>query len=228
MVERSVQSSTAGLGSRTEDQYLLLLVDDDETVLSLLHGLLARDTPHRMSTAVDPQTALELLRQESVDLLITDYRMPGMTGLDLIREARLLHPDLVAILVTGFAWSDAPIEAMAVGAYDMMLKPLNIGEVHVRVRNACERIRLVRENRAYRRELERARQEAAQGGPMMEFVEPIAGIGLFPPTPSPAAGRPRREDPTLEQLERLGKLYQAGLLTKEEFVLSKNKLFGRT
>src|SRR5574337_1246436 len=227
MTQWSVHSPVTGADTAL-DSYSLLLVDDDEMVLSLLHDLLAREKPHRISTAADPRTALELLRRAPFDLLITDYRMPDITGLDLIREAKRLHPDLIAILVTGFAWSDAVTEATEAGAYDMMLKPLNIGEISVRVRNACERLRLVRENRRYRRELELAMRESARGGQAMEPAESIAEIGLFPPNPSPATRRPRKEEQVLEQLERLGKLYQAGLLTKEEFVLSKSKLFGRT
>lgn len=229
MTQRPVVSPIEGVGNPVE-LFLLLIVDDDEQILSLLHDLLAPEKRYRISTATDPRRALELLRAGPFDLLITDYRMPEMTGLDLIREARRLHPDLIGILVTGFAWPNAATEATEAGAYDLMLKPLNIGEVRVRIRNACERIRLVRENRRYQSELERARQEAMRDVQTMGMgpAEPIAEIGLFPPNPSATAKGPRKEEQVLDQLERLGKLYQMGLLTKEEFVLRKSKLFSRT
>ncbi len=154
--------------------------------------------------------------------------MPQITGLDLIREARRLHPGLIGILVTGFAWPDAATEVTEAGAYDLMLKPLNMGEVRVRIRNACERIRLIRDNRRYQREREQAMPEVARGAQVMRSAEPMTEIGLFPPHPSPPARGLRKEDQVLDQLERLGRLYQMGLLTKEEFVLSKSKLFSRT
>lgn len=227
MTQRSVHCSILGAGPSAES-YSLLLVDDDEMVLSVLYDLLAREEQHRISTAADPRTALELIQSEPFDLLITDYRMPEMTGLDLIREARRIYPDMIGILVTGFVWPDAAAEAAKAGAYDLMLKPLNIGEVRVTVRNACERIRLIRQNRCYQRELEQAMRVTARDAQSMVPSETIAEIGLFPPSPSPAARGTRKGEQVLDQLERLGKLYQMGLLTKEEFALSKSKLLSRT
>lgn len=210
------------------EPYSLLIVDDDELIISLLRDLLAREERYRISTTPDPREALTLLRAGPFDLLITDYRMPEVTGLGLIREARRLHRDLIGILITGFAWPDAAAEATEAGAYDLMLKPLNIGEVRITVRNACERIRLVRENRRYQSELEQARAEGALGAEAEGPSAPIAEIGLFPPTPSPVGKGPKKEEQVLDQLERLGKLYQMGLLTKDEFILRKARLLSRT
>lgn len=227
MTQQHGLSSIEGVDD-PEELFSLLIVDDDEQILSLLHDLLARERRYRISTAPDPREALTLLRAGPFDLLITDYRMPEMTGLDLIREARHLHPDLMGILITGFAWPDAAAEVAEAGVYDLMLKPLNIGEVRVRVRNACERFRLVRENRHYQSELEQARAEGVRGVETAESSAPIAEIGLFPPTASPTSKGPKKEEQVLDQLERLGKLYQTGLLTKEEFSVRKARLLSRT
>ena len=236
MTQQHGLSSIEGVGDPAE-LFSLLIVDDDEQILALLHDLLARERRYRISTAPDPREALALLRAGPFDLLITDYRMPEMTGLDLIREARHLHPDLMGILITGFAWPDAAAGVAEAGVYDLMLKPLNIGEVRVRVRNACERFRLVRENRRYQSELEQARAEGVRGvglsphalsGETEESSAPIAEIGLFPPTASSTSRGPKKEEQVLDQLERLGKLYQAGLLTKEEFSIRKARLLSRT
>lgn len=210
------------------ESYALLIVDDDESILLLLHDVLACDQRYRIAAANDPRAAWKLLQDKPFDLLITDYRMPDMTGLELIRGARRMHPDLIGILVTGFGWPDVAVEAAEAGAYDLILKPLTIGEVRVRVRNACERIGLIRENRRCQRELEQAMRGGARDAQQTAVSSTITGIGLFPPNPSPVLKGPRREEQILVQLERLGKLYQTGLLTKEEFVLSKGKLLGRT
>lgn len=236
MTRQSIPSPLEPIGDLPEP-FSLLIVDDDRQILSLLCDLLAQDVRYQIATAADPREALTLLRAGPCDLLITDYRMPEMTGLDLIREARCLHPDLMGILITGFAWPEAAAEAAESGAYDLMLKPLNIWEVRIRVKNACERIRLGRENRRYQSELEQARAEGARGAGLPPHAlsgetggrsEPITEIGLFPPTLSPTTRRSQKEAQVLDQLERLGKLYQMGLLTKEEFILRKARLFSRT
>lgn len=214
--------------SAPADSNPLLIVDDDEMVLSLLCDVLSRENRYRISTATVPRKALELLRNEPFDLMITDYRMPEMTGLDLIREAKRLYPDLIAILITGFVWPDVASEATEVGAYDLMLKPLNIDEIRITIRNACERINLVREIRRYQRELNQVMRKGPPVGQGTRPAESITEIGLFPPHLSPVTRGSQKKEQILEQLERLGKLYQMGLLTKEEFIVSKSRLFDRS
>lgn len=226
MTQQSVYGLGTDGGSPT-DSYSLLIVDDDESILSLLHDLLTYEERYRITVAADPRAAMDVLRRGPFDLIITDYRMPAMTGLDLIREARCLYPDMIGILVTGLAWPDAADEAGKAGAYDLIPKPLNMAEVRVTVRNACERIRLIRENRRCQRELERMMCVAARDDQPILPSEAIVEMGLFPPSPSPVVARMRKGEQMPDQLEKLGRLYQAGLLTKEEFDLSKKKLIGR-
>jgi YesN/AraC family two-component response regulator len=206
----------------------LLIVDDDEMILSLLCDVLSREDRYRISTATVARKALELLRDEPFDLLITDYRMPEMTGLDLIREAKRLHPDLIAILITGFVWPDVASEATEAGAYDLMFKPLNIGEIRITIRNACERINLIRAIHRYQRELEQTTRKGSPTAHGTRPAESMTEIGLFPPHLSPVTRGSQKKEQILEQLERLGKLYQIGLLTKEEFIVSKSRLFDRS
>lgn len=226
MTQRFVHGPGAESDPST-DSYSLLIVDDDELILSLLHDLLTYEERYRMTIAADPRAAIDVLRREPFDLIITDYRMPAMTGLDLIREARRLYPDVIGILVTGLAWPDVADEAGKAGAYDLIPKPLNMAEVRVTVRNACERIRLIRDNRRCQRELERMMCVAARDDQSIVPSEAIMEMGLFPPSPSPAVTRMRKGEQMPDQLEKLGRLYQTGLLTKEEFDLSKKKLIGR-
>lgn len=207
------------------DEFWLLIVDDDEQILLLLGKLLAEEEGYRISTASDPGKALDLLRALPFDLLVADHRMPEMTGIELICHAKRLHPDLIAILITGFAGPDVTVEAAEAGAYDVMLKPLNLGVVRVRVRNALERIRLLREIRRYRSELEQARQGAVRDATAKNFSDPMARIELSSPALLSRGGVRNEEQRALDQLERLGKLYQMGLLAEEEFLLKKAKLF---
>lgn len=205
--------------------FSLLIVDDDEQILKVLARLLAEEGYH-VSTASDPLTALSLLRASPFDLLITDYRMPEMTGLELIRDARRFYPELVAILITGFAVPDAAVEAGEPGTYDLMFKPLKLAEVRLRIRNALERLRLTREVQAYRGALEQASGSAGlqAEAERAEAAEPRPE--LFPPAFFPPR-RPPNGEAVLDQLERLAKLYQMGLVTLEEFEEQKVKLLRR-
>lgn len=206
------------------DTFSLLIVDDDAQILNVLARLLAEEEYH-ISTASDPLTALDLLRASPFDLLITDYQMPEMTGLELIRDARLLHPDLTAILITGFDMPDATIEATEPGAYDVMFKPLRLAEVRLRIKNALERLRLQREVQALRSAREQTRKDIGvqvEGEP----TQAPKSRSEFPTGPFP----PRRlsnGEAILDQLERLAKLYQMGLVTLEEFEQLKVKLLKR-
>ena len=205
----------------------LLIVDDDEQILEVLAKLLAEEG-YQVSTASDPLTALELLRASPIDVLIADYRMPGMTGLELIRDARRVQSDLTAILITGFAAPDATIEAAESGTYDLMFKPLNMAEVRLRLRNALERLRLLREVRQYRDALEQARRSAGQEAVAVAVRSKIMSprTELLPPDASAPRPFPKGES-VLSQLERIAKLYQIGLVTKEEFARQKVKFLSR-
>lgn len=205
--------------------FSLLIVDDDEQVLNVLARLLAEEGYH-ISTASDPLTALNLLRASPFDLLITDYQMPEMTGLELIRDARQLYPDLAAILITGFAMPDATVEAAEPGAYDVMFKPLKLAEVRLRIRNALDRLRLQREVQTYRSALEQARGDAGIQAEAERTQVPEPRPEFFPPGPFPPR-RPPNGEAVLDQLERLAKLYQMGLVTLEEFEQLKVKLLKR-
>lgn len=205
--------------------YSLLIVDDDEQILKVLARLLA-DEGYHVSTASDPRAAYSMLRASSFDLLITDYRMPEMTGLELIRDARLLHPDLAAILITGFAVPDASVEAAEPGAYDLMFKPLKLAEVRLRIRNMLERLRLLREVQAYRGALEQARGSAGSPAEAERPEVMESRPELFPPSAFPPR-RPLSGEAALDQLERLAKLHQMGLVTLEEFEAQKVKLLRR-
>lgn len=205
--------------------FSLLIVDDDEQILNVLARLLAEEG-YQISTASDPLTALNLLSASRFDLLITDYRMPEMTGLELIRDAKRLHPDLAAILISGFAVPDATVEAAEPGAYDVMFKPLKLVEVRLRIRNALERLRLARVVAAYRSAIEQARGDVV----LQAEVEPTQAAELrpelFPPGPFPPR-RPPNGQAVLDQLERIAKLYQMGLVTLDEFEQQKIKLLKR-
>ena len=108
---------------------------------------------YEVVVAENGRQALDELERRPVDLLISDIHMPDMTGLDVLRTAKGMNPDLAGIMVTAFASTETAIEALRMGAYDYIHKPFNVDELKIVVRGALERRQLRRENVLLKRAL---------------------------------------------------------------------------
>lgn len=125
----------------------ILVVDDDVGAQRALLQVLKKEG-YRVDAAPSAVRALEKLKENPVDLLITDIRMERMDGMELMREVRGRWPDIPVIIMTAFASIDTAIRSIHAGAYDYVSKPYEIDELRLTVRRALEQSRLVRENRA--------------------------------------------------------------------------------
>jgi two-component system, NtrC family, response regulator HydG len=125
----------------------ILVVDDQEMLRDSLAGTLVRDG-HEVVAAGDGAAALERLAGGWFDLLITDLKMPRMTGIELLAEAKKLRPELPVVLMTAFATVATAVEAMKLGAYDYIQKPFDGDEIRMLVDRTLEHSRLIRENQA--------------------------------------------------------------------------------
>jgi class 3 adenylate cyclase len=136
-----------------DDQATVLLVDDEARVLDSLEALLGMD--YQVRRAGCPDEALRLLAAEQPAVIVSDQRMPGMLGTELLARSREVAPDTVRILLTAFTDADALMESInAANIYHFLLKPWDPKElVHV-VRGGVERHRLVREREQLVRDLE--------------------------------------------------------------------------
>ena len=119
----------------------ILVVDDERSMREFLAIMLARDG-HDVVAAENGSQALASLRQRSFDLLISDIRMPDCSGIDVLREAKALQPDLPGILMTAFSSTQTAIEALRTGALDYISKPFDIDEMKRVVAQALERRQL--------------------------------------------------------------------------------------
>jgi DNA-binding NtrC family response regulator len=127
----------------------ILIVDDDASQRRLIEFWLQEDG-YRTVTAEDGKAGLRAFEQRDPALVITDVRMPGMSGLDLLGKIKGDNPDIPFILITAFATVDDAVEAMKLGATDYILKPLKADEVKLSVRRTLEQKELVEENRRLR------------------------------------------------------------------------------
>jgi two-component system response regulator PilR (NtrC family) len=130
----------------------ILVVDDERSMRELLMIVLRREG-HQVLLAEDGPTAVAQLEREPIDVLISDIKMPGMSGVDVLREAKRIDPDIVGIMVTAYASTETAVEALRLGAYDYLTKPFDVEELKAKVRNALERRTLRQENVLLKRAL---------------------------------------------------------------------------
>jgi len=130
----------------------ILVVDDEPIVLEVVADVLDREGFH-VSQALDGRSALEVLEREPHGLVLCDLHMPGMDGLELLKEVRRCHPGTDVILMTGFGTVDGAIDAMAQGAADYVTKPLKPREIVARIRAILERRKLEAEVHSLQSEL---------------------------------------------------------------------------
>jgi len=136
----------------------LLIVDDEEPVRRLLSRLL-ESNGYSCMTAQDATEASAALSAEPFDLLLTDMNMPGDSGLDLIRAASELYPDLATVMVTGVDDREIANEALTLGAYGYIIKPFQSNEILISVTNALRRRALEIDNRGHQTRLEQMVRE---------------------------------------------------------------------
>ncbi len=138
--------------SDESNKYRVLIVDDEESMRDFLSIMLHREG-YQVDTATDGAQAVVHLRDHSYDLVISDIKMPRMTGLELLAHIKDRTPETVVLMVTAFSSTDEAVEAMKQGAYDYITKPFKNEEIRLIVKNALERRDLRRENLALKEAL---------------------------------------------------------------------------
>jgi len=124
----------------------ILVVDDEPEVISFCRRVLAR-SGYAVSGLTNPEEALQRLSTLDIDLLVTDLRMPTMGGIDLIEAARRQKPDLVSVVITGYADTiDVAVRALRAGARDFLAKPFTIEELRRAVDHALHEAHVIREH----------------------------------------------------------------------------------
>jgi two-component system response regulator PilR (NtrC family) len=130
----------------------ILIVDDERSMRELL-GIVLRREGYDVVVAECGREAITLLEQQPVDLLISDIKMPDLSGVDVLRAAKRVDQDIIGIMVTAFASTESAVDALRMGAYDYLSKPFDVDELKLVVRNALERRQLRQENVLLKRAL---------------------------------------------------------------------------
>jgi len=139
----------------------ILVVDDDKKALKFV-GRFIEGFDYEVFTAISGDQGFEMLLNNKIDVVVSDIKMEGMDGIEFLKSAKILYPDVEVILITGFKEEELSIKALRAGAFDYLCKPLNLDELALSIQKAIERINLNR-NKLYRkRELEISKEIVAK------------------------------------------------------------------
>jgi DNA-binding NtrC family response regulator len=223
----------------TRNQIRMLIAEDDEILGSMLRDFLQK--PERaLQVKKNGQEAIRDFNNQPYDIVIADLMLPGADGLQVLKEVKARYPECEVIIITGYASLDTAIQAIRGGAYDYIRKPFKLEELEVAVKNASEKILLIRENRHLLQKLkdtmgemdglhqawdeflaQTVQRDSKPAGP---FSEADLNITLKQLPPDFDLTRKEFQEKALIILDRLTKLRKQDLIGEEEFLSFKQIL----
>ncbi len=135
----------------------ILVIDDDEAIRDSCCQVLSKNG-YVTETAENAQSGLRKIREIKPDLVLIDLKMPGMSGMELLEEIGQIDPDIISIVITGYATIESAVEAMKLNAYDFLPKPFTPDQLRIVIGRGLERRRLITESEQLRREKEMMRE----------------------------------------------------------------------
>ncbi|GAB4540653.1 MAG: sigma-54 dependent transcriptional regulator [Thermodesulfovibrionia bacterium] len=132
----------------------ILIVDDEKIALRNLEHVMKKEG-YDVVTTTSGQNALRLLQEQEFDVVLTDLKMEKVDGMEILDHCKKLYPDTEVIMITAYATIPSAVETMKKGAYDYIAKPFKLDEVRRIVKEAIEKVKLKKENRLLREELQR-------------------------------------------------------------------------
>lgn len=154
----------------------LLVVDDEETLRSVVSQVLSADG-FVVEEAASGEQALEAFREQSHQLVITDIRMGGMSGIELLTQIKQHNPDTQVVIMTSHASLDSALKALRAGAYDYLVKPFeSLDLISAVASRAAEKARLVTQNRALVEQLKKANEELQEANVILQEMAVKDGL----------------------------------------------------
>ena len=215
--------------TETSQKIQILIVDDDEDIADILKDVVS-DKDRTVDVCHDGLAAISNIQKANYDLIIVDLVIPKVGGLDVLKYAKNANPDVLVIIITGYASVETAVTAVKEGAYDYIRKPCKLEEIRIVVKNAVDKIRLNRENIDLLSKLQEAYhklmilQEAKIDG------DPVKKINFF------ASNMPNLHylfndgsppSNTIDKLHALSSLRESGTLTENEFVTFKRHILNQ-
>jgi CheY-like chemotaxis protein len=223
------------------DSIQILIAEDDDSLREILRNVL-RNPQRVIQLSKDGEEAIQALKKSPFDVVITDLMMSGADGLQVLEEAKRCHPESVVIIMTGYASLDTAIRAIRGGAYDYIRKPFKIEELDIVVRNACEKIFLLRENKRLLHRLQETMAEMKNlrktwdenmtnmfATPLLPLDQSLSEMDVILKQIPPDYDLKKKDsrEKAIQDLEKLIRLKREGSIDEQEFFLFKKILVNK-
>jgi two-component system response regulator PilR (NtrC family) len=153
----------------------LLIVDDELSILQLFQLALQKQN-HTVDIVSSGSSAIEKIKKNYYDLVVTDLSMPEMDGMELIKKIREITPETIVILMTAYGSTKIAVEAMKLGAHDYLTKPLQLDDLQKTIQNAMSKAELLRQNEALRKVTDKGRYAKTLVGVSESFQKVVQWI----------------------------------------------------
>ena len=162
------------------DQVQILVIDDEQIMRDGCSRILSKNG-WSVLTAENGKKGLEEIQchPESIDVILLDLMMPGMSGMEVLDQVRTIDPNLLVIVITGYATVESAVEAMKKGAYDFIPKPFTPDQLRIVVKRALERRSLQKEAEFLRKERERSLRDIATEKSKIKTIINCMGDGVL-------------------------------------------------
>jgi len=203
----------------------ILIVDDDKDIADIFQELIS-DKGRSVDVCYDGLAAIENIQKTFYDLIVVDLIMPKVGGLDVLKYAKKANPDVLVIIITGYASIETAGTAIKEGAYDYIRKPCKLEEIKIVVDNAIANIKLNKENKELLKKLQDAYHELMVLKQEKPENDKIAKVNFFnsnmPNFHHLFNSSPPRN--YVDKLQALSSLKESGSLTETEFKTFKSHL----
>ena len=212
----------------TSQKIKILIVDDDENIADILKDVVS-DKDRTVEVCHDGLAAISNIQKTDYDLIIVDLVIPKVGGLDVLKYAKNANPDVLVILITGYASIETAVTAVKEGAYDYIRKPCKLEEIRIVVKNAVDTIRLNRENIDLLSKLQEAYHELMILKEAKIEDDPVKKINFFASNMPNLHYLYNNSPPsnTIDKLQALSSLRESGTLTESEFVTFKRHIMNQ-
>lgn len=210
----------------TKQQVNILIVDDEKDVADILKDCIS-DKERSIDVCYDGLDGIDHIQKNSYDLVIVDLVMPKVGGLDVLKYAKVANPDVLVIIITGYASLETAIMAVREGAYDYIRKPCKLEEIKIVVDNAIDKIKLFRENKGLLKEIKDAYHELMLLKNEKKADKKISSINFFSsnmPSLHYLYNNNSAPNNTIDKLQALSSLKERGGLTESEYKTFKHNL----
>ena len=210
----------------TKQQVNILIVDDEKDVADILKDCIS-DEERSIDVCYDGLDGIDHIQRNSYDLVIVDLVMPKVGGLDVLKYAKIANPDVLVVIITGYASLETAIMAVREGAYDYIRKPCKLEEIKIVVDNAIDKIKLFRENKELLKEIKDAYHELMLLKNEKKADKKISSINFFSsnmPSLHYLYNNNSAPNSTIDKLQALSSLKERGGLTESEYKTFKHNL----